>query len=436
MLVLVSTVGSPKPVRFSPARIRRPLRACLLALMIAVAGFGAGPAQPAAASAQSGAVALDAWGGLHAFGGLNLNTSGSPYWPGWYIARAVAVRADGSGGWTLDAWGGIHNWGSAQPIQTPFYMPGWDIAQGLVVLPDNRSGYVVDGWGGLHAFGSAPGLPGAPWWFGWNIIRGMDVHFNGNGTPDGGWTLDAWGGTHSFGAAPVLSTSHYYAGWDIFRGLHVVAGGAYEVAHFGMIESLGSPNGIDWSNMPSWGAWDIVSDVAFVNPRLASNGTPNIRTQVNAVMAELQSIDRLQRGRWWLGANAALDQVAGNGASYNLASCGGPWAAISDRTADMYSRNYFAHPIAGCSGTRYVFSTYMWWGWSFAGENIAWTGGISDSLDAVWKINNMWLTSPAHYANLMSGNFNRVGCGGYYDPSGAYQGYRGPVWVWACEFNG
>src|SRR5439155_12890199 len=37
-----------------------------------------------------------------------LTPVGGPYWPGWDIARGVAVRLDGTGGLVLDGWGGLH----------------------------------------------------------------------------------------------------------------------------------------------------------------------------------------------------------------------------------------------------------------------------------------------------------------------------------------
>src|SRR2546428_13148849 len=79
-----------------------------------------GPAPVYAVAAQAGGVTLNSGGGLHPFGGLTLNTAGSPFWGSWDIARAVAVRPDGSGGWTLDGFGGIHALGQGpHPIPPP-----------------------------------------------------------------------------------------------------------------------------------------------------------------------------------------------------------------------------------------------------------------------------------------------------------------------------
>jgi hypothetical protein len=51
---------------------------------------------------KDGGVVLDGYGGVHAFGHAVVNIQGSPYWPGWDIARGISVINDGSGGWTLD----------------------------------------------------------------------------------------------------------------------------------------------------------------------------------------------------------------------------------------------------------------------------------------------------------------------------------------------
>ena len=58
-----------------------------------------------------------------------------PYWPGWNIARGVAVLPDGSGGYVLDGWGGLYPLGlnghpaAPQATNTP-YWPRWDVARG------------------------------------------------------------------------------------------------------------------------------------------------------------------------------------------------------------------------------------------------------------------------------------------------------------------
>ncbi|MGI8847293.1 MAG: CAP domain-containing protein [Candidatus Dormibacteria bacterium] len=413
----------------------RRLSSVLLALLV---GGGLGlwsSATSARAAGPAGGVVLDGYGGVHPFGGASLNSSGAPYWPGWDIARSLAMKPDGGGGWELDGFGGVHAFGNARPVAYP-YWPYWDIARSLSMLPDGR-GYELDGFGGVHPLGGAPPLSGFPYWPNWDIARGLDIHVDRSGTPDGGWELDGFGQIHAFGNAPSLATSHYYPGFDVFRQLHVAVWGAYELARNGIVEQTGQPAGINWAGYPSWGAWDIERDVVPMNPSLPSNPGPTPdRAQYGAVMDLLHSVDRNQRGLTSLAHAESLAAVAGNGATFNTAACGGNAGTILDRSQDMYFRNYFAHPILGCAQTQYVFSTYErgWW-YHASGENIGWLGGYSDPLDIVWRINSMWLASPEHYAIMMDPRFTTIGCGTF-TLGGTYQGYRGPISVWACEFLG
>ncbi len=237
------------------------------------------PVSAAAASALTwasrahGGATLDGWGGIHPFGGLALNTTGAPYWPGQDIARALALREDGSGGWVLDAYGGIHAFGSAPPIQSPVSWPGWDIARAIVVtshdangIADGRQGYVLDGYGGIHPWGGAPVLPSPVYWSGWDIARGLEIHDNAAGVPDGGWVLDGWGGIHPFGAAPPLtSPGDYLPGRDLALKLHVTGGTPYVVQRYGTVRAPAAlaPS---WDGYTDWGSWDILRDTVLLNP--------------------------------------------------------------------------------------------------------------------------------------------------------------------------
>jgi Cysteine-rich secretory protein family len=385
----------------------------------------------------SGGVALDGYGGIHPFGGVVVSTAGAPYWAGWDIARSLRLEAGGLGGWVLDGFGGIHSFGAAPVITSPAYWSGWDIARDLVVLGDARSGYLLDGFGGIHPFGSAPVLSGAPHWSGWDIARGLAIHLGGNGQPDGGWVLDAYGGIHNFGAAPALPSSHAVSGLDLWRHIHATSsGGAYLVGRWGIVDSVGTAPGISWSGMPDWGAWDIVRDVVPVDPVGGWNPQGFRPGAGAALMSALQSLDRVQRGAPALAEDGSLDSIAGGSWTYNLADCAGPQKTVASRSADLLARNYFAHPILGCSGTRYVFTTYETGvPYGTAGENIAWrTDGTSLVDDAV-NINIQWLNSPEHFANIMNRSFTRVGCGPAFT-DGGYQGASGPLWIWTCEFTG
>jgi lipoprotein-anchoring transpeptidase ErfK/SrfK len=220
-----------------------------------------------AASAPSGGVVLDLFGGLHPFGGYPLDSAGAPYWPNWDIARAAVVLPDGSGGWTLDGWGGIHNWGSAPGINMGTSWPGWDIARGLVVLPDKQSGYVLDGFGGLHAFGpDAPAFSSSSYTAGEDISRGVAVVTDPSGVATGGWVLGATGGLHPFGAvtgaADPVST---YPGHDVWQKLHLsLDGHLYGVGIYGIVSAPGiSPS---WGGYQDFGSWNAIRDVVIANP--------------------------------------------------------------------------------------------------------------------------------------------------------------------------
>jgi uncharacterized protein YvpB len=238
---------------------------------------GAAPAHEHPA-AHGGAV-LDGHGGVHPFGGLVLDTRGATYWADRDIARSLVVRGDGSGGWVLDGWGGIHALGSAAPVTSPVAWPGWDIARAMAVVsvdsagePDGAQGYVLDGFGGLHPWGGAPPLDTGVSWPGWDIARGLAVHLDRRGRPDGGWILDAYGGIHGFGAAPPLAAAAYYSGRDLYQHLHLAGDTAYTVERWGVVTGLGATLTPSWAGYADWGGWDILRDVVLLSPAERDGG--------------------------------------------------------------------------------------------------------------------------------------------------------------------
>lgn len=105
---------------------------------------------------------LDGWGGIHAVNGAVRVTNG-PYWPGWDIARDIAIMDWNLGkGYLLDGFGGIHTLNGAPQVALPAYWGGWDIARSIDVSSDGR-GKVFDGYGGQHRFGGATTTEG-PYW--------------------------------------------------------------------------------------------------------------------------------------------------------------------------------------------------------------------------------------------------------------------------------
>src|SRR5437899_2970619 len=52
--------------------------------------------------------------------------------------------------YSLDAYGGVHPLGDAPALASAAYWPGWDIARSVAIFPDGTGGYLLDGYGGLH----------------------------------------------------------------------------------------------------------------------------------------------------------------------------------------------------------------------------------------------------------------------------------------------
>jgi hypothetical protein len=193
-----------------------------------------------------GGVVVDAFGRIHRFEEPGIvdglaPPEGAPHWPGWDIARGVALtRLDSSGsmpneppheaaGIVVDGWGGLHPFrlgsGAGPVTVTPGtgpYWPGWDIARDVALLPFGQGGYVLDGWGGLHPFGlngrPAPLKPVLqPYWHGWDVARGVVLLDERSG-----YVFDAWGVGHPFsidGAyQPAKPPTPYWPGRDVVRG--------------------------------------------------------------------------------------------------------------------------------------------------------------------------------------------------------------------------
>jgi hypothetical protein len=174
----------------------------------------------------TGGYILDGYGGLHAFGSAPA-TAQSAYWPGWDIARSVALApwstAASPQGWVLDAFGGIHPFGGAPELGGGPYWKGFPIAKQLVVLPDSTAtavkAYVLDGYGGVHPVNGAAALSDEAYWPRWDIARAIVLLPSATATAPAGYTLDGYGGVHPFGGAPEVSGFAYWPKWDIARGL-------------------------------------------------------------------------------------------------------------------------------------------------------------------------------------------------------------------------
>lgn len=218
-------------------------------------GFGGPLGRGVAAAPGGGGYVLDAYGGLHSFGGATPMT-GSAYWPGWDITRGIALDPSGTGGLVLDGFGGLHPFGaSGAPRGAVPYWPGMDVARGIALTADSTlarpKGYVLDAYGGIHPFGGAPALVTTAYWPGWAIVRGFALDPAGTG----GYVLDAFGGLHPFGGAPKRAIAGYWAGNDITRGVAMISGGTrgrgYVLDAAGGIWPFGNAPGVEATHY--WG---------------------------------------------------------------------------------------------------------------------------------------------------------------------------------------
>jgi hypothetical protein len=186
-----------------------------------------------------GGFTLDGYGGIHPWGSA-APVAQAVSWPGWDIARGLAVQRGNAGGYVLDGYGGIHPFGTAPPVTSTAYWPGRDIARGIALRPDGRSGYVLDVGGGIHPFGGAPAVLGTVYWPMGDVARGIALRADGVS----GYVLDGSGGVHPFGGAPPLLVTAYWPGLDVARGIALRPDGrsAWIVDRWNGVHSVGSPS--------------------------------------------------------------------------------------------------------------------------------------------------------------------------------------------------
>src|SRR5690606_35242078 len=82
-------------------------------------------------------------------------------------------RPDGRSGWILDAWGGIHAFGGAPRFQSPVYRRDVDHARDIVASPNGRGGWIMTTDGYIAAFGGAPGVYHRSTWTGLDLGRSL-----------------------------------------------------------------------------------------------------------------------------------------------------------------------------------------------------------------------------------------------------------------------
>ena len=321
-------------------------------------------------AARSGGVSLDGFGGLHAFGNFSLNTSGSPYWSGWDIARAVVAEQDGSGGWVLDGYGGIHNFGNAAPIVSPHNVPA-DTARAMVMTsfnpngtPNGASGYLLEGDGTIYSWGSVPSAsaigetPPAIWAGCYACAQGLAIHYGPDGQPDGGWVFDIAGHLINFGNAPALPGPTLATAngnhWD-WRRLHMDDGGQYAMGEYGIVAQVGSgptltPN---WAGYKDWSADDIQRDLQLIYPDNQSTA---------ATPGSISTFGPLQQPASTGSTRSFMQQLLAINGGLILDGYGG------------------IHPFGGVPGWNTTGAPY-WGGWDIARDVV-----MQDNLQGGWTL--------------------------------------------------
>jgi uncharacterized protein YkwD len=87
------------------------------------------------------------------------------------------------------------------------------------------------------------------------------------------------------------------------------------------------------------------------------------------------------------------------------------------RSKDMIDRDYFAHDIPGYPGRVFAKLSAVGYCYSIAGENIGWNNGYSDDA-ATAAIQQMFMDSPDHRANILGKDYDHIGVGAYQGSDG------------------
>jgi Cysteine-rich secretory protein family len=122
-----------------------------------------------------------------------------------------------------------------------------------------------------------------------------------------------------------------------------------------------------------------------------------------ATLWQLMNGDRVNNGRRPVQSNATLVSLA-------------RW-----RSKDMIQRDYFSHTVLG---TNYM--VFHWYdlnhlSYVWGGENIGWNSGYSDA-DSVVSINNAFMASSEHRANILEPTWTHGGVGAYGADNITWQG--------------
>jgi uncharacterized protein YkwD len=181
----------------------------------------------------------------------------------------------------------------------------------------------------------------------------------------------------------------------------------------------------------------LVAAVAVVAALAAARGAaghPHPASADGNADADLFSLTNQDRSSNGLGALALSGTLQSIGENYAYSGCGFP---VSGRSYDMIGRSYFSHTILNC-GSQNVFNMMSAAGVPYrsAGENIGWTGGLSDPASAASYVNQSFMNSPEHRANILNGSYTHLGIGSDHAATWSYPGggSYSNVWMFSEEF--
>jgi uncharacterized protein YkwD len=92
------------------------------------------------------------------------------------------------------------------------------------------------------------------------------------------------------------------------------------------------------------------------------------------------------------------------------------------RSSDMLAKDYFSHTVAGCGCLVYAYYDANGLSYQWAGENIGWNSGLTDSYSPV-RVHEKFMLSPGHRANVLDPRFTHGGVGAAAADNQMYQGY-------------
>lgn len=142
----------------------------------------------------------------------------------------------------------------------------------------------------------------------------------------------------------------------------------------------------------------------------------------DAALFSLLNQDRVSHGLPPLQQSPVLGGLAESSAY------GGCGYGISGRAEDMVRRNYFSHTIPACGGQT-VLNVLRAEGvpYTAAAENLGWVNAISDPAAAARWVNNHFMASPEHRANILNPAFTIAAIGSWWTSPGQTWSGAGPA---------